>query len=238
MTPTRDSSRSASPAASTIATPGWCDSALRDYDGETGRFTAPDPILFDGGQPNLYAYVGNDPVNYVDPTGEFITQAIGAATSVLTGWAISKLTGCDYSLTDALVDAGTGALGVGVFNKVRKLSRLSKLRNIAKNAGMTRQAAQRNLERYVGSHYARIDIKHVGNVFSPQGKLNPSGSWIPRARVRATAGTYVDPFTGAVGPLKSPVAHIPLEALPLAEAPAIGAAAGVAGGAARAGCDC
>jgi len=30
---------------------------------------ARDPILFAGGQANLYAYVGNDPVNMVDPSG-------------------------------------------------------------------------------------------------------------------------------------------------------------------------
>ncbi len=33
------------------------------------RFTAKDPILFRGGDANLYAYVGNDPVNWVDPNG-------------------------------------------------------------------------------------------------------------------------------------------------------------------------
>jgi uncharacterized protein RhaS with RHS repeats len=41
----------------------------RDYDPYTGRWTARDPILFAGGQSNLYAYVNNDPVNGVDPTG-------------------------------------------------------------------------------------------------------------------------------------------------------------------------
>ncbi|MBX3035205.1 MAG: hypothetical protein KF865_14900 [Bdellovibrionaceae bacterium] len=41
----------------------------RDYDPETGRWTSKDPILFDGGDTNLYGYVANDPVNWVDPDG-------------------------------------------------------------------------------------------------------------------------------------------------------------------------
>jgi len=41
----------------------------RDYDPATGRWTGPDPIRFEGGDPNLYRYVGADPVNSVDPTG-------------------------------------------------------------------------------------------------------------------------------------------------------------------------
>jgi RHS repeat-associated protein len=41
----------------------------RDYDPETGRWTAKDPIGFDGGDSNLFGYVANDPVNWVDPLG-------------------------------------------------------------------------------------------------------------------------------------------------------------------------
>src|SRR5262249_44322675 len=41
----------------------------RDYDAETGRWTAKDPIRFAGGVPNLYGYVVNDPVNVSDPLG-------------------------------------------------------------------------------------------------------------------------------------------------------------------------
>ena len=41
----------------------------RDYDAETGRWTAKDPILFAGGDVSLYGYVAGDPVNFVDPSG-------------------------------------------------------------------------------------------------------------------------------------------------------------------------
>ena len=40
----------------------------RDYDAEVGRWTAKDPIRFDGGV-NLYGYVAGDPVNDLDQLG-------------------------------------------------------------------------------------------------------------------------------------------------------------------------
>ena len=41
----------------------------RDYDPDTCRWTAKDPIFFAGGDTDLYGYVLNDPVNWVDPLG-------------------------------------------------------------------------------------------------------------------------------------------------------------------------
>ncbi|MBW7908688.1 MAG: RHS repeat-associated core domain-containing protein [Kiritimatiellae bacterium] len=41
----------------------------RDYDAATGRWLAKDPILFGGGQANIYLYCHGDPVNYIDPWG-------------------------------------------------------------------------------------------------------------------------------------------------------------------------
>ncbi|MFH2011590.1 MAG: RHS repeat-associated core domain-containing protein [Pseudomonadota bacterium] len=41
----------------------------RDYDPDVGIWTAKDPILFAGGDTDLYGYVLNDPVNLVDPEG-------------------------------------------------------------------------------------------------------------------------------------------------------------------------
>ena len=41
----------------------------RVYSPHLGRFHQPDPMQFDGGDANLYRYVGNNPVNRVDPLG-------------------------------------------------------------------------------------------------------------------------------------------------------------------------
>ena len=50
----------------------------RDYDPEIGRWLQKDPLLFGGGDTNLYAYVGGDPINYVDPAGQSDESTNGA----------------------------------------------------------------------------------------------------------------------------------------------------------------
>jgi RHS repeat-associated protein len=52
----------------------------RDYDAETGRWTARDPIGFRGGDTNLYAYAFSDPVNRADVGGaqpEWLVTMLG-----------------------------------------------------------------------------------------------------------------------------------------------------------------
>jgi len=41
----------------------------RDFDQASGRWMARDPVLYEGGQANLYLYVGNNPVSQRDPMG-------------------------------------------------------------------------------------------------------------------------------------------------------------------------
>jgi RHS repeat-associated protein len=63
----------------------------RDYDPETGRWTAKDPLGFKGGSTNLYGYVQVDPINAIDQTGlgvefdECINEAEDKYQSCLAG---------------------------------------------------------------------------------------------------------------------------------------------------------
>jgi len=58
----------------------------RYYNPSAGRFISKDPIGFNGGDVTLYGYVGNNPVNYVDPSGKVLVT--GTAV-VLSGLAVT-----------------------------------------------------------------------------------------------------------------------------------------------------
>lgn len=50
----------------------------RDYDAETGRWTAKDPIGFEGGDSNFYGYVAANPIMFIDPEGLEVGAAYNA----------------------------------------------------------------------------------------------------------------------------------------------------------------
>ena len=55
----------------------------RYYDPMMGRFLSEDPIGFGGGDANLYRYVGNNPINLRDPSGQIPVLALPWALPVL-----------------------------------------------------------------------------------------------------------------------------------------------------------
>ena len=81
----------------------------RDYDAETGRWTAKDPIGFEGGDSDLYGYVGNDPINTLDSTGEneFVMR-IGQFLAAGWGGALIEPT----PVGEAIMTATTVVAGV------------------------------------------------------------------------------------------------------------------------------
>jgi RHS repeat-associated protein len=80
---------------------------FRDYDPNTGRWTAKDPIGFAGGDVDLYGYCLNDPINWVDPHG---FSAVGDIyTGIVT--AINEgAKGGVYSARQAASDIGQLAI--------------------------------------------------------------------------------------------------------------------------------
>jgi RHS repeat-associated protein len=68
---------------------GLSDNRARWYEPATGRFINEDPSGFKGGDANLFRYVGNDPLNQVDPSGLAAKWASGAKASVpAAGYAL------------------------------------------------------------------------------------------------------------------------------------------------------
>jgi len=62
----------------------------RVYAPAWGRFMQPDPIGYSGGS-NLYAYVGNDPLNGTDPTGMFTFQIGGTVGGTIFGFVVPQV---------------------------------------------------------------------------------------------------------------------------------------------------
>jgi RHS repeat-associated protein len=67
----------------------------RWYDSQIGRFISEDPIGFAGGDVNLYGYVGNHPLKFIDPQG----TDFGTSATIGGG---------------ALIGAGSSGLAIGV----------------------------------------------------------------------------------------------------------------------------
>ncbi len=87
----------------------------RYYDPLSGRFTTQDPIGFAGFDQNLYRYVGNNPMNRTDPSGNFAPLIaacvrgglVGAATGAAAAAAAEALTGgCDKDVGRAALIGG------------------------------------------------------------------------------------------------------------------------------------
>ncbi|MCP2670107.1 RHS repeat-associated core domain-containing protein [Maricaulaceae bacterium EIL42A08] len=110
------------------AATGLTCAQARYYDPAIGRFLSIDPVGFAEGGPgyfNRYSYTFNDPVNHVDPNGEFVLNAIGAGLNAALEVRIILAEG-DVGLGEATarvgIAAATGAVGVGIGGRVAALA--------------------------------------------------------------------------------------------------------------------
>jgi RHS repeat-associated protein len=96
----------------------------RYYDPEVGRFINKDPIGFAGGDLNLYAYVGNNAINFIDPLGlkccrkpfwERVGQNFGTTNQIIPGllapWGLGMLTSGSMASAVGGITLGSWALG-------------------------------------------------------------------------------------------------------------------------------
>lgn len=78
----------------------------RDYSAQVGRWTDKDPAHFETGATNLYAYVGNDPVGFVDSAGFFGVRDTWSWTYGHAWGAQNTVYGLIYALVGVAAGGG------------------------------------------------------------------------------------------------------------------------------------
>lgn len=172
----------------------------RYYHPQLQRFISEDSLEFEGGDVNLYVYVGNDPTDLIDPLGlysydEFVydsaqfSAGFGDTVSFgLTGY-IRRLWGFD-----AIVDRCSGLYAAGMYTELGVEAALTggsfALRGAAK--GITQAAARRGL-----SSGAARGVKGISELHH----VNPlkSGLFPTAALPAAISSRQLEPEAPLVG---------------------------------------
>ena len=103
----------------------------RYYDPKIGRYITQDPIGFSGGL-NLYNYAGGNPVNYIDPTGEFglIGAGIGAgldlALQLIENGGDFKCVNLNSVLASGVMGAFTGGFVGSAKNGITGVTKVAR----------------------------------------------------------------------------------------------------------------
>jgi RHS repeat-associated protein len=88
----------------------------RYYNPTLQRFIAQDPIGFWGGDPDLYAYVGEDPIDFTDPLGD---GKVGKVVGGVVGGVVGAITqGTEDAGAGTVVEPGGGTIAGAIVGSV------------------------------------------------------------------------------------------------------------------------
>jgi RHS repeat-associated protein len=159
---------------------GLSDNRARWYEPAPGRFVNEDPSGFKGGDANLFRYVGNDPLNQVDPSGLAAKWASGAKASVPTaGWAALGQV--------AMTTSGGAAYAPMPVATATPLSLNNRVSNGSANATDQSGMAKRTLYQNIVREAYYLSNLMIGR----RPSLNGGMEWAPRASVKPLVADIV-----------------------------------------------
>jgi RHS repeat-associated protein len=168
----------------------------RDYDSWSGRWTAKDPIDFEGGNANLYAYVSNDPINLIDPYGLYDMMDFQDD-------AVNFSAGVGDALLFGFGDDLRSALGVEGVNECAGAYAAGGYASLAAGVGrLGYAAAAKGISIFASSGAAasvgRTQLRNLGRFGMAKNWRPPNLAGKSDAALRASAGK-TNPFVNVYG---------------------------------------